>query len=74
MDAPRVCFTEWSKSEREQNIAYYAFIWNLKNSTDESICRVGIETYVEKKMWTQQGMKREGQTESGYDIYALPCV
>ena len=27
-----------------------------------------------EKMWTQQVIERDGQTESVYDIYALSCV
>ena len=31
VDGPRVCHTEWSKSEREKQILYAnAYIWNLK--------------------------------------------
>ena len=32
VDGPRVCHTEWSKSEREKQIPYAnIYIWNLKN-------------------------------------------
>ena len=34
-----------------------------KNSTDEPICRVGIETQIEKRCLTQWGQERVGQTE-----------
>ena len=31
VDGPRVCHTEWSKSEREKQIPYaITYIWNLK--------------------------------------------
>ena len=31
MGGPRVCHTEWSKSEREKQISYTnAYMWNLK--------------------------------------------
>ena len=31
VDGPRVCHTEWSKSEREKQIPYAnTYIWNLK--------------------------------------------
>ena len=44
MDEPRACYTEWSKSEREKQISYInAYIWNLKNGTNEPICREGME-------------------------------
>ena len=46
VDGPRVCHTEWSKSEREKQTPYAnTYIWNLKhktNGTDEPSCRAGI--------------------------------
>ena len=31
VDGPRVCHTEWSKSEREKHIPYAnSYVWNLK--------------------------------------------
>ena len=44
VDGPRVCHTEWSKSERGKQIPYAnAYIWNIKkNGTDEPSCRAGI--------------------------------
>ena len=46
VDGPRVCHTEWSEPEREKQISYInAYMWNLKNRTDEPICRAGIETW-----------------------------
>ena len=31
VDEPRVCYTEWSKSEREKQISYIStYIWNLE--------------------------------------------
>ena len=48
MDGPRVCHTEWSKSEREKQIPYAnTYVWNLKrkkNGTDEPSGRAGIKT------------------------------
>ena len=36
MDGPRDCYTEWSKSDRERQISYdIAYMWNLKNGTNE---------------------------------------
>ena len=36
---------EWNKSEKEKQISYIinAYMWNLKNGTDEPISRAGIE-------------------------------
>ena len=45
VDKVRAYSTEWSKSEREKHILYInAYIWNLENTTDGSICREGMET------------------------------
>ena len=46
VDDPRACYTEWSKSEREEQISYInTHIWNLeKNSTDEPIYREEMQT------------------------------
>ena len=36
MDGPRDCHTERSNSDRERQISYdIAYIWNLKNGTNE---------------------------------------
>ena len=35
VDGPRVCHTEWSKSEREKQIPYAnTYIWNLKKEKE----------------------------------------
>ena len=45
VDGPRVCHTEWSKSEREKQIPYnITHMWNLENGTGELICKAEIET------------------------------
>ena len=50
VDGPRVCHTEWSKSEREKQIPYAnTYIWNLKqktkkNGSEEPRGRTGIKT------------------------------
>ena len=43
---PRVCHTEWRKSEREKQIPYAnTYVWNLKkNDHEEPRCRMGIKT------------------------------
>ena len=35
MDEPRDYHTKWSKSDRERQIPYITYIWNLKNKTSE---------------------------------------
>ena len=30
VDEPRACYTQWSKSEREKQILYNTYIWNLQ--------------------------------------------
>ena len=38
-------YTEWRKSEREKQITYTnTYVWNLKDGTDEIICRAAMET------------------------------
>ena len=46
VDGPRVCHTEWNKSEREKQIPYAnTYIWNLKkNDSEEPRGRTGIKT------------------------------
>ena len=48
VDGPRVCHTEWSKSEREKQIQYAnTYIWNLrkkKKGHEEPRGKTGIKT------------------------------
>ena len=46
VDRPRVCHTEWSKSERERQIPYAnTYIWNLrKKCLEEPWGKTGIKT------------------------------
>ena len=80
VDAPRVCFTEWSKSEREQKVlCINTFIWNLENGTDESIYRVKIETHGEKrrghsKGWKERDKLRVAMTYMHYHVYKRELV
>ena len=52
VDGPRVCHTEWSKSEKEKQIRMLTHIWNRfhicnlkkkKKGTDEPSGRAGIK-------------------------------
>ena len=49
VDGPRVCHTEWGKSEREKQIPYAnTYIWNLKKKKkigqEEPRGKMGIKT------------------------------
>ena len=43
---PRVCHTEWSKSDKERQISHdITYMWNLnKSDTNEPVCKAEIET------------------------------
>ena len=43
MDGHRDYHTKWSKLERERQIPYITYVWNLKYDTNEHICET--ETY-----------------------------
>ena len=46
VDEPRLCYVEWSKSEREKLVLYInAYTWNLEKYTDEPIFRAGMEMF-----------------------------
>ena len=48
VDEPRAYYTAWSKSEGEKQISYInASIWSLEKSTDESLCRTGMEAQMQ---------------------------
>ena len=44
MDATRGYHTKWKKSERERQIPYIIYIWNLKYNTNESIYATETES------------------------------
>ena len=45
MDGPRVCHSEWSKSDREKQVSYdIAYMWNLKKGTNELIYKTEVES------------------------------
>ena len=51
MDGPRDCHTKSSKSDRKRQILYdIAYIWNVKNGTNELIYETNSVTYIEKKL------------------------
>ena len=47
MDGPRDYHTKWCKSEREKQILYdITYMWNLKNTTNESIYKTEIDSHI----------------------------
>ena len=45
VDGPRVCHTEWSKSEREKQIPYdITDMWNLKYDTNELVYKTETDS------------------------------
>ena len=63
--------SEVSQKEKKYDILAHIYIWNLKNSTDEPICRAGVETQMqEKDLWTQCGKEKAGQIQR----VALKCI
>jgi len=55
VDGPRVCHTEWSKSEK-QILYINAYMWNIENGTDEPIYKAGTEMQAHRMdTWTQGG-------------------
>ena len=78
MHLESVSRSEVSQKENK-SIAYNAFIWNPENGTDESICRAGIETHVEKrhghsKGWRQRDKLRVAMTYMHYRLYKRELV
>ena len=71
MDGPRVCYTEWSQEEKKKSYIN-TYMWNLKNETDELICKTEIETDMENKGMDTKRVKggwEIGNWEIGIDIY-----
>ena len=73
MDGPGDCHTEWSKSDRERQISYIAYMWNLKNwykwTYLQNRNRV---TDVENKLMVSRGEWGGGTNwEIGIEIYTF---
>ena len=54
MNGPRECHTEWSKSDREGEIYNIAYMWNLKNGTNEPV-------YLQNKNWVKNSTNVENK-------------
>ena len=61
MGGPRDYHTKWSKSERERQIYDIAYVWNLKNGTNELIYKTERVTDVENKLMVTKGESRWGR-------------
>ena len=56
MDGPRDYDTKWSKSERERQISYITYMWNLKYDTDELIYETKADSQTQKtNLWLPVG-------------------
>ena len=64
VDEPRVCHTEWNKSERNKYRILKHIYGIQKDGTDEPNCRAAMETQTQRTdLWTQWGKRRAGWTE-----------
>ena len=62
MDKLRVCYTDWSKSEREKQIQYInIYTWNLENGIDDLQGR--NDSDIENELLYTVGEERVGQME-----------
>ena len=74
---PRVCHTEWSKSEREKQMSYVnAYMWNLEKwyGWSYSQSRNGNTDVKNKCMDTKEQKKAGIDWQTGIDLYTLLCV
>ena len=72
VDEPRVCHTEWRKSEREKQYRILTHACRVQeNGTDESICRAGIENRPVDPVGEGVGTMNWA---TSLDIYPLPRV
>ena len=61
MDGSIDCQTEWSKSDREREISYIAYMWNQKNDTNELIYETETDSDLENQLMVEVGKGgREG--------------
>ena len=76
VDGPRVCHTEWSKSERKKQIPYInTYIWNLEKWYWRTYWQ-GRNRDRRRERTCGHGREGEAGTnwESSIDVYTLPCV
>ena len=79
MDEPRAYYTEWSESERENQISYIQpFVWNLEGSywwicSQNSNGDTDIENRLRDKGRGEEG-ESERNGESSMDAYTLISV
>ena len=82
VDGPRICHTEWSKSERETQILYAStYIWNLKkankkNGSEGPRGRRGIKTpmyIMDLRIWGGGSVSWDKVREWHGLIYTTKC-
>ena len=44
MDGPRDYHTKWNKSDRERQILYVTYMWNVKNDTSELLYKTEADS------------------------------
>ena len=74
MDGSRDCHTDWSKSEREEQILYnIAYMWNLEKWYRWTYLQSrNGDTYIENKHMVTKMLRGGGMNwEIGIDIYTL---
>ena len=75
MDGPRDRddHTKWSKPDREKQILYdITYMWNLKNNTNECICKTETDSDIENKLVVTEGERGGGTNwEFGINRYTL---
>ena len=67
VDEPRAYYIDLSKSEREKQILYTdTYIWNLKDGTNDPICRAVMEmtTHSSTLAWKIPWMEEPGRLQS----------
>ena len=62
MDEPRDYQTKWSKPDKQRKILYeITYMWDLKNSTNNSVYKAATHTDIEKQIYGyQRGKARRG--------------
>ena len=65
MDRPRDHHTKRSMSERERQIPYITYMWNLKYDTNELIYETETDSQVQRTdLWLPRGWEGEGWIRS----------
>ena len=55
-DEPRDYHMKWSKSQRERQVPYITYLWNLKDNTNEPIYKTETDSQTERTdLWLPRG-------------------